>query len=90
MIGVFTKGMEKVLLYMEENEVCYPSDISHKTNSNLAAVQYCLNKLEKAGVLESEGQVYNKAYIHRYRFNKKYPLLKQLKALLKEANNLGV
>jgi len=68
------------LLFLLINESCYASEVQKALGIPLTPLQSILRKLEKAGVLISEVQRKTKLY----RFNPAYPLLGELKSLLKK------
>ena len=76
-----SKSAERVLLFLLVNESCYASEIQKTNSTALTPIQNILYKLERAGVILFEMR--GKAKI--YRFNPTYPLLDELKALLKKA-----
>lgn len=76
-----SKSAERVLLFLLVNEYGYPSEMQRVHRIPLTPLQSILRKLEKAGVLTSDLRGKTKLY----RFNPLYPLLDELKALLKKA-----
>ena len=78
------KTLEKILLSVEADGDCYANGIAKKFKLPLFAVQTQLKKMEKTGILKS--RIY--ANVRIYEFNPKYPLLKELKALLHKTNEL--
>jgi len=76
-----SKSAERVLLFLLINECCYPSEVQKAHDIALTPLQNIFQKFEKAEVLISE--VHRKTKL--YRFNPSYPLLNELKALLKKA-----
>jgi hypothetical protein len=76
-----SKSAERVLLFLLVNQCCYASEIQKIHGIALTPLQSILCKLEKAGVITFEMR--GKAKV--YRFNPSYPLLDELKALLKKA-----
>ena len=76
-----SKSAERVLLFLLVNETCYAAEIQKTYGIALTPLQSILSKLEKTGLLSSEPRGKTKVY----RFNPAYPLLEELKALLKKA-----
>lgn len=76
-----SKSAERVLLFLLVNETCYASEIQKIHGIALTPLQSILTKLEKAGVIIFEMRGKTKVY----RFHPAYPLLEELKALLKKA-----
>lgn len=72
--------LEKILLSIERYGNCYACDITRTFDLSLYAVQTQLKRMEISGVLVSK--LYGKVRI--YEFNPRYPLLKELKALLQK------
>ncbi len=72
---------EKVLLYLLANEDSYPSEIARNFGFNLNAVQYQLQKLEKAGVLSSR----LRGKVRLYGLDPGCPFHRELQALLQYA-----
>lgn len=79
-----SKSAERVLLYLLVNECCYASELQKNYGIGLTPLQHILGKLEKAEVVEAEQRGKTKLY----RFNPQYPLLVELKLLLKKAFTL--
>lgn len=75
------KTLEKILLSIERYGNAYACDIAKTFDLSLYAVQSQLKKMEISGVLVSK--LYGKVRI--YEFNPRYPLLKELKALLQKS-----
>jgi hypothetical protein len=76
-----SKSAERVLLFLLVNECCYANEIQKIYATPLTPLQSILSKLEKAAVISIEQRGKTKLY----RFNPGYPLLDELKALLKKA-----
>ncbi len=72
---------EKVLLYLLANEDSYPSEIARNFGFNLNAVQYQLQKLEKAGVLRSR----LRGKVRLYGLDPGYTFRRELESLLQTA-----
>jgi len=76
-----SKSAERILLFLFVNEYCYANEIHRMQGTAISPLQNALHRLEKAGILIFEIQGKTKLY----RFNLNYPLLEELKALLKKA-----
>ena len=76
-----SKSAERILLFLFVNECSYASEVQRAHGIALTPLQNILQKFEKAGVLLGEAHRKTKLY----RFNPAYPLLDELKALLKKA-----
>jgi Mn-dependent DtxR family transcriptional regulator len=72
--------LEKILLSIERYGDCYASGIAKTFDLPLYAVQTQLKRMEMSGVLVSK--LYGK--VRLYEFNPRYPLLKELRALLQK------
>ena len=72
--------LDKVLLSVESYGQVYATDISKTFNIPVYSVQKQLAKMEQGGVLVS--RFYGK--VRLYEFNPRYPLLNELKALLRK------
>lgn len=75
---------ERVLLYLGEREEGYGREIAAFWEAPLAPLQRQLDKLEAGGLLRSKllGRV------RLYRWNPRYPLLRELRQLLRRAVEL--
>jgi hypothetical protein len=76
-----SKSAERILLFLLVNECVYASEVQKAYGIPLTPLQSMFQKLEKAGVLLHEAQRNTKLY----RFHPAYPLLDELKVLLKKA-----
>jgi hypothetical protein len=76
-----SKSAERILLFLLVNECAYASEVQKAHGIPLTPLQSMIRKLEKAGILIHEMQRKTKLF----RFNPSYPLLEELKALLKKA-----
>lgn len=76
-----SKNAERILLFLLVNDSCYASEIQRAFDIPLSPVQSILRKLEAAGILQFESGQKTKFF----RFHPDYPLLGELKALLKAA-----
>lgn len=72
---------EKALLCLLVNEDSYPSEIARSFGFNLNAVQYQLQKLEKAGVLSSR----LRGKVRLYSLDPGCPFHRELQSLLQKA-----
>jgi hypothetical protein len=72
---------EKLLLFLLANDGSYPSEIARNFAFNLNAVQFQLQKLEKAGVLASQ----LRGKVRLYGLDPRYPFSNELQALLRKA-----
>ena len=70
--------IEKILFFLETYEQGYPKGISRTFGVSVNGIQQQLKRLENGGVVVSllEGKT------RLYRFNPRYPFLKELKTLL--------
>ncbi len=75
------KTAARVLLYLENYEEGYAREIAGTFQLPVTPVQNQLRKLEEAGILASRLMGRTRLYT----WNPRYPLLKQLRALLAEA-----
>lgn len=73
--------IEKVLIFLFQNEKCYPSELQSVFQSSLYSFQRALSRLEKGGIIVSHRE--GKTLI--YQFNPCYPFLKELKCFLSKA-----
>jgi hypothetical protein len=73
--------IEKVLFYLLAHDKCYPSQLRRVFQTPLYSFQRALGRLEKGGVIVSHKE--GKTLI--YRFNPRYPFLKELRAFLRKA-----
>jgi len=76
-----SRDQEKVLMYLCCLDEGYPRQIARFSGSTLSAIQRQLDRLESGGVVYS--QLLGRTRL--YRFNPRYPFLKELKALLEKA-----
>ncbi|MBQ3834850.1 MAG: hypothetical protein II816_04980 [Elusimicrobia bacterium] len=72
--------LEKILLSIERYGNCYACDIDKTFDLSLYSVQAQLKKMEITSVLVSK--LYGK--VRLYEFNPRYPMLKELRALLRK------
>jgi predicted transcriptional regulator len=72
---------ERVLIYLSTREQGYARDIARFFNSSVSPIQKQLEALEEQGVLYSQQQ----GRTLLYSFNPRYPLIKELRALLEKA-----
>jgi len=79
-----SKGSEKVLIFIAARSEAYPREISRFTGMGIYPIRKQLDKLELGGILVS----FIKGRTRIYSFNLRYPLLKELKALLEKALSL--
>lgn len=79
-----SKGAEKVLIFIAARSEAYPREISRFTGMGIYPIRKQLDKLELGGILVS----FTKGRTRIYSFNPRYPLLKELKALLEKALSL--
>lgn len=73
--------IEKVLFYLLKNEKAYPSELSRIFKISLFSFQTALERLEKGGVIVS----YKEGRTRLYRFNPRYPILKELIIFLEKS-----
>ena len=73
--------IEKLLFYFLLNEKGYGSELAKRLDTPLYSIQKALIRLEDAGIIV--GLQEGKTRI--YRFNPRYPFLKELKAFLEKA-----
>jgi hypothetical protein len=73
--------IEKVLFYLLIQESCYPSQLREVFQTPLFSFQRALSRLEKGGIIFSQRE--GKTLV--YKFNPRYPFLKELKAFLQKA-----
>lgn len=76
-----SKSAERILLFLLVNEFGSASDMQKAYAIALSPLQNILRKFEQIGLLQYEAEKNTKLY----RFNCAYPLLSELKALLKRA-----
>lgn len=76
-----SKNAERVLLFLLVNESCYASEVQRAFKTPLTPVQSIMRKLEEVGIIQFEKERKTKLC----RFNPSYPLLNEVKALLKAA-----
>jgi DNA-binding transcriptional ArsR family regulator len=76
-----SQDLEKALMYLLCLDEGYPRQMARFSGSTLSALQKQLDRLESAGVVYS--QLLGRTRL--YRFNPRYPFLKELKALLEKA-----
>lgn len=72
---------ERVLMFLLKRDEGYAKEIADFYQSALSPIQKQLDKLELGGVLVSS----KAGRTRMYRFNPRYPLLKELKAFLEKA-----
>jgi len=75
-----SKSSEKVLIFIEALGEGYAREISRFFKVALDPIQKQLDKLELGGILVS----FDKGRTRIYRFNPRYPFLKELKAILEK------
>lgn len=75
------KKIEKILFYILMNNSCYAKMLSNCFNEALSPFQKALDRLENGGIVVSflEGRT------RIYKFNPRYPFLKELKIFLMKA-----
>ena len=73
--------IEKILLYIERYGEGYPQRIAQDFNIRVNGIQQQLKRLETGGVVASK--FYGR--VRLYKFNPRYPFLKELKELLNKA-----
>jgi hypothetical protein len=76
-----SRGSETVLIFMAARDEGYAREISQFSGIAISTVQNQLEKLELGGVLVSA----LKGRTRIYKFNPRYPLLKELRLLLDKA-----
>ena len=76
-----SKNAERCLIFILTREQGYASEIAKFFNTDLYGIQRQLDKLENGGVLSSS----TVGRTRLYRFNPRYPFIKELKALLDKA-----
>lgn len=74
------KTIEKILYFLLINGKCYAGRLATHFKSALTPFQHSLNKLEKAGILESHLEKNRRLYV----FNVTHPLMNELENLLKK------
>jgi hypothetical protein len=74
-------SIEKILFYVLINHETYSLELSKIFNVPLYSIQKALERLESGGILAS----ILKGKTRMYRFNPRYPFLKELRAFLKRA-----
>ena len=72
---------ERTLLFLLAREEGYPSEIARLFDTDLYGIQMQMNRLEAGGVLASR----TAGRTRLYRFNPRYPFLRELRALLEKA-----
>lgn len=72
---------ERVLLYLQNYDEAYPSEVAQTFEIPVSMVQKQMQRLEEAGVLASQ----LKGRIRIYRWNPRYPFRNELQALLQKA-----
>jgi DNA-binding transcriptional ArsR family regulator len=77
----YSKYAENLLFYLLINDNGYATALSAIFGVSLSVMQNTLKRLEKGGILVSSIQ----GKTRMYRFNPRYPLLKEFKALLERA-----
>ncbi|MEZ5315598.1 MAG: DUF6314 family protein [Chlamydiales bacterium] len=79
--GLFgSKSIERILLFLLDNERAYASQLHRILQTPLTPLQKGLNRLEREGILKSSYD----GKIRYYSFNPEYFLLDELEALLKK------
>ena len=79
-----SKNVERILIFLFVNEKCYGTQLHRYLNTPLTPLQKTLAKLEDGGVILSNYQ--GKTRI--YKFNPSFPLITELKQLLKKIYTL--
>lgn len=72
---------ERTLLFLLARDEGYPSEIARLFDTDLYGIQKQMDRLESGGVLSSR----TAGRTRLYRFNPRYPFLKELRALLEKA-----
>ena len=75
------RTVEKILLYIERYGEGYPQRIARDFDIRVNGIQQQLRRLETGGVVSSK--LYGR--VRLYKFNPRYPFLKELKGLLIKA-----
>lgn len=78
------RSVERILLFLLVNERCYAHQIHKLLSIPQTPIQHALNKLEQGGLL----QKIQDGKISWFTFNKDFPLLTEVEALLKKAYSL--
>jgi hypothetical protein len=78
---VGSRNAERILLFLLAREEGYPTEIARLFGTDLYGVQCKLDGLEAGGILVSK----KVGRTRLYRFNPGYPLLVELKALLRKS-----
>lgn len=73
--------IEKILFTLESYGQTYPSEISKMFNISVNGIQQQMDRLENGGVIVSM----KVGRTRLYKFNPRYPFLKELRLLLKRA-----
>ncbi len=73
--------IEKILFYLLKNEEGYGLELSKTLETPLYSIQKALDRLEAGGLIAAQ----LKGRTRLYRFNPRYPFLKELKRLLIKA-----
>lgn len=73
--------VEKVLLYLQNYNEGYSSEIASTYSVSLSAVQKQLKRLEDGGVVVSQAKGRTRLFL----WNPRYPFLKELQSLLEKA-----
>lgn len=73
--------VEKVLLYLQNYNEGYASEIASTFSISLSVIQKQLTRLEEGGVIVS----HQKGRTRIFLWNPRYPFLKELRALLEKA-----
>ena len=76
-----SRNAERVLLFLLARDEGYASEVAKFFSTDLNGIQKQLEKLESGGVLASR----TAGRTRLYRFNPRYPFLKELRALLEKA-----
>jgi hypothetical protein len=78
------KNIQRILLFLFVNGKCYGTQLHRSLHTALTPIQKALSRLEKGNLITSYCQGKTKIY----HFNPAYPLLPELKRLLKKAYTL--
>lgn len=78
------KNVQRILIFLFVNGKCYGTQLHRALKTSLTSIQKALNRLENGRLITS----YYEGKIRIYQFNPVYPLIKELKELLKGAYTL--
>ncbi|MBS0615211.1 MAG: winged helix-turn-helix transcriptional regulator [Verrucomicrobia bacterium] len=78
------KNVQKVLLFLFVNNKCYGTQLQRLLSAPLTPLQKAFARLEKGGIIHS----YSEGKTKIFQFNPAYPLLDELRELLKKAYTL--